>query len=82
MKKLEILRPSGYYITSYVFTCERACICAYVYMLRALRVPGRSRVNATTIAMSSYSVVRHVYHGASSRRDRELKYSSQPIAKD
>ena len=29
-----------------------------------------------------YSVVRHVYHGASSRRDRELNYSSQPIAKN
>ena len=29
-------------------------------MLRALRVPGRSRVNVTAIAMSSYSVVRHV----------------------
>ena len=42
----------------------------------------RSRVNAIAIAMSSYSVVRHVNHGASSRRDRELKYSSQPIAKN
>ena len=40
------------------------------------------RVNAIAIAMSSYSVVRHVNHGASSRRDRELKYSSQPIAKN
>ena len=50
--------------------------------LRALRVPRKSRVNATAIAMSSYSVVRHVCHGASSRRDRELKYSSQPIAKN
>ena len=39
-------------------------------------------MNATAIAMSGYSVVRHVYHGASSRRDRELKYSSQPIAKN
>ena len=41
-------------------------------------------MNAIAIAMSSYSrsVVRHVYHGASSRRDRELKYSSQPIAKN
>ena len=43
---------------------------------------GRPRVNAIAIAMSSYSVVRHVYHGASSRCDRELKYSSQPIAKN
>ena len=40
------------------------------------------REYATAIAMSSYSVVRHVYHGASSRRDRELKYSSKPIAKN
>ena len=38
-------------------------------------------MNAIAIAMLSYSVVRHVYHGASSRRDRELKYSSLPIAK-
>ena len=53
-----------------------------VYTCCVLRVPKRSRVNATAITMSSYSVVRHVYHGASSRRDRELKHSSQPIAKD
>ena len=53
-----------------------------VVRLRALRVPRRSKVNATAIAMSSYPVVRHVYHGASSRRYRELKYSSQPIAKN
>ena len=39
-------------------------------------------MNAIAIAMSSYSVVRHVNHGASSRRDQELKYSSQPIAKN
>ena len=39
-------------------------------------------MNATAIAMLSYSVVRRVYHGASSRHDRELKYSSQPIAKN
>ena len=51
-------------------------------MLRTLPVPKRSRVNATTIAMSNYSAVRQVYHGVSSRRDRELKYSSQPIVKD
>ena len=38
-------------------------------------------MNAIAIAISSYSVVRYVYYGASSRRDRELKYSSQPIAK-
>ena len=55
----------------------------YTYCARyGYRVPRRSRVNATAIAMSSYSVVRHVYHGASSRRDRELKYCSQPIAKN
>ena len=60
----------------------RALAHTYVDMLRAQRVPGRSRVNAIAIAMSSYSVVRHVNHGASSRRDRELKYSSQPIAKN
>ena len=40
----------------------------------------RSGVNDTAIAMSSYPVVRHMYHGASSRRYRELKYSSQTIA--
>ena len=51
-------------------------------MLCALQVPGRSRVNTIAIAMSSYSVVRHMYHGASSQRDRKLKYSSQPIAKN
>ena len=55
---------------------------AHTYTCCALRVPRRSRVNAIAIVMSSYSVVRHVYHGASSRRDRELKYSSQPIAKN
>ena len=54
-----------------------------IYMLRVrYRHPKYRgpRVNAT--AMSCYSVVHHVYHGTSSRRDRELKYSSQPIAKD
>ena len=53
-----------------------------IHAARATSIPKRSRVNAIAIAMSSYSVVRHVYHGASSRRDRELKYSSQPIAKN
>ena len=36
----------------------------------------------TYTCCASYSVVRHVYHGASRRRDRELNYSSQPIAKN
>ena len=52
-----------------------------IHAARATSIPKRSKVNAIAIAMS-YSVVRHVYHGASSRRDRELKYSSQPIAKN
>ena len=56
---------------------------ARIHAARATSIiPKRSRVNAIAIAMTSYSVVRHVYHGASSRRDRELKYSSQPIAKN
>ena len=63
-----------------VLTCVHLRISMHVARAIALRVPRRSRVNA--IAMSSYSAVCHVYHGASSRRDRELKYSSQPIAKN
>ena len=61
------------YVLTYIYT---------LHVLHALPVPKRSRMNATAVAMSSYSVVRHVYHGASSRRNRELKYSSQPIAKN
>ena len=65
----------------HVLTCVHLRI--RIHAARAtVRVPRRSRVNAIAIAMSSYSVVRHVYHGASSRRDRGLKYSSQPIAKN
>ena len=56
----KILHPSGYYITTFLR--------AYIYTLRALPVPKRSRMNATAVAMSSYSVVRHVYLGASSRQ--------------
>ena len=55
----------------------------YVYMLRALLVyQSYTQEIESERAMSGYSVVRHAYHGASSRRDRELKYSSQPIAKN
>ena len=54
----------------------------HTYTCCARWYPRDRELNTTAIAMSSYSVVHHVYHGTSNRRDRELKYSSQPIAKD
>ena len=60
----------------------RAFAHTYTCCARYGYIPRKSRLNATAIAMSGYSVVRHVYHGASSRRDRELKYSNQPIAEN
>ena len=68
---VQLSANSKYYALADI-TSLRFDVCAfahtYVYMLRALRVPRRSRVNSTAIAMSSHPVVHHIYHGASSRR--------------
>ena len=58
---------------TYMYVRTYTCCARHRY-----KIPKKSRVNAIAID----SVVRHMYHGASSRRDRELKYSSQPIAKN
>ena len=66
-------------VRAFAHTYVRTYTCCARYRYK---IPKSSRVNTIAIAMSSYSVVLHVYHGASSRCDRELKYSSQPIAKN